>query len=55
MTIYESVKQEGRQEGIKIGEKKGIIKTATELKKAGADVELIMKTTGLTKKEIQKL
>jgi predicted transposase/invertase (TIGR01784 family) len=37
------------------GEKKGKLKTARELVKNGVDIDIIAKSTGLTREEIEKL
>ena len=37
------------------GMEEGIAQTAKRLKSAGADIELIIKATGLSEEEIQKL
>ena len=47
--------EKGIEKGIKEGEKKGITQTAKRLKAAGADMELIIKATGLSEEEIRKL
>ncbi len=44
-----------REEGRKEGEKKKVIKIAKNLLRNGVDIEIIIKSTGLTKEEIQKL
>ena len=47
--------KEGREEGIKEGIKEGNINTARRMKKANCEMSFIMKMTGLTKEEIEKL
>jgi hypothetical protein len=51
--------EKGKEEGIKIGEEKGIkkgkIETAKELLKMGIEIEKIAEATGLKKEEIEKL
>jgi len=58
-SILKSQKEDGIKEGIKEGIKKGIKKErltiAKELKKNGAALSLIIKSTGLTKEEIERL
>ena len=44
-----------REEGIRIGEKKGIIKVAQNAIIEGISVDGIMRITGLTEKEIDKI
>ncbi|MCP3660326.1 MAG: hypothetical protein GY830_08490 [Bacteroidetes bacterium] len=48
-------RQEGRQEGIEVGEKKGIEKLIVSMRKNGASMEFIQKTTGLLEKDIQQI
>ena len=50
-----TIREEAREDGIKEGEKKGVIQAAKGMKVAGADMELIRRSTGLSKKEIEKL
>ena len=55
--------EEGRKEGLKIGIKEGkaegamekAIETAKKLKENGVDIEIISKSTGLSKEEVEKL
>ena len=51
----EKGREEGIEKGIEKGKKDGITQTAKRLKAAGADMELIIKATGLSEEEIQKL
>ena len=51
MTIADKL----REEGIRIGEKKGIIKVAQNAIIEGISVDGIMRITGLTEKEIDKI
>lgn len=44
---------DGKEKGIKEGEKIGMLKTASNLLSEGIPIEIIMKTTHLTKNEIQ--
>ncbi len=44
-----------RDEGFEDGREEGINQTARRLKAAGADMELIIKATGLSEEEIRKL
>ena len=48
-------KELGRSEGIVLGRSEGIEKTAKEMKLNGADFDFIVKCTGLTKNQIEKL
>lgn len=50
-SIHKSQKEEGRKEGIKEGK----LLIAKEFKKNGASLNLIIKSTGLTKEEIEQL
>jgi predicted transposase/invertase (TIGR01784 family) len=47
--------EKGIEKGVEIGIEKGILKVAKALKESGIDIELIVKTTGLTGKEIEAL
>ncbi len=51
----ETAKKEGRQEGILEGASKRETEIARELKRNGVSVNMIEKTTGLTKEQIEKL
>lgn len=48
-------KEEGRMEGIEIGMQKGTINVAKNLISLGADISMIIKATGLTEDEINKI
>ena len=48
-------KEEGRKEGIAIGEERGVLKTARLMKQNGASVEFIKQCTGLSDEEIESL
>ena len=48
-------KEEGRKEGIAIGEERGVLKTARLMKQNGISVEQIKLCTGLTDEEIKNL
>ena len=48
-------KEEGREEGIAIGEERGVLKTARLMKQNGASVEFIKQCTGLSNEEIENL
>ena len=48
-------KEEGREEGIAIGEERGVLKTARQMKQKGIDWGLIQECTGLSDEEIQNL
>ena len=52
--IKEGIK-EGLEKGIKEGIKEGNINTARRMKNANCEMSFIMKMTGLTKEEIEKL
>jgi len=54
-SILKSQKEDGIKEGIKKGIKKERLTIAKELKKNGAALSLIIKSTGLTKEEIERL
>ena len=45
----------GEARGIEIGEARGRMKTALNLKKEGVSIYLIMKATGLSEEEIERL
>ncbi len=57
MTIAEKLKNEGKEEGIEIGEEKGIdlALTALEAFRAGKDLEEVMKLTGLERDKLLKI
>ena len=46
---------DGIEEGKKEGKKEGIAQTARRFKAAGVSLDIIIKATGLSKEEIQKL
>ena len=48
-------REEGMEKGIKKGMKKEKIEIAKSLKEAGVDIEIIIKSTSLSKEEIEKL
>jgi predicted transposase/invertase (TIGR01784 family) len=66
-TIAEEWIEEGKEIGIKIGEERGVklgekrgvklgkLETATELLKNGISMDIVIKSTGLSRKEIEKL
>jgi predicted transposase/invertase (TIGR01784 family) len=66
-TAKEEGREEGRQEGIMIGEEKGIkigeekgrqerdIEIAHQMKLEGLSIELIIKLTGLSREEVERL
>jgi predicted transposase/invertase (TIGR01784 family) len=45
-------REEGREEGIEIGEKKGKIETAKAMLAEGVDIEIICKATGLSPEQL---
>ena len=51
MTVYEEIKQEGRQEGIS----QGIAKVAVSALRNGIDIQTVAKFTGLDLVELEKL
>ena len=56
--IMQTLAEQLKQEGIKIGEEKGkeaLQKTAQNLLEMGIDIDKIAKATGLSKEEIEKL
>lgn len=55
--IYEQEQKDmwNREEEIRTAEEKGVLKTALNLKKLDAPIELIMEATGLSREEIEKL
>lgn len=54
-SMVETGKLEGRIEGRKEGRSEGILQTAKNLKSLNIDLETIVKATGLTREEIEKL
>ena len=62
-SVYSTGYEEGEARGIEIGEARGIeigeargrMKTALNLKKEGVSIYLIMKATGLSEEEIERL
>ena len=55
MNVAQQFKAEGRLEGIQQGKLEGILQTAKNMLKYGVSLDLIKKTTGLSKIEIEKL
>jgi predicted transposase/invertase (TIGR01784 family) len=53
--IREEARKEGREEGRKEGKEERSLEIAKELKKSGVSLELIAKSTGLSKEEIEKI
>lgn len=51
----EAARQEGIQKGRQEGKQEGILLVAKELKRNGLPIDLIEKSTGLTKEQIEKL
>jgi predicted transposase/invertase (TIGR01784 family) len=51
---YEKGLQEGLQQGLQEGEFKAKIETAKKMKKEGLSLDLIIKITGLSKKDLKK-
>ena len=50
-----TARREGKEEGIAIGEERGVLKTARLMKQNGASAEFIKQCTGLTEEEIKNL
>ena len=53
--VVTTARWEGKEEGIAIGEERGVLKTARLMKQNGASVEFIKQCTGLSDEEIQNL
>ena len=53
--VVNTAKEEGRDEGEKIGLEKGMEKVALKMKKMGKPIDEIILITGLTKEQIEKL
>ena len=53
--IHNSMMYEAKQKGIEEGLKQGSLETAKNLKKLGISIETIVKATGLSKEEVEKL
>ena len=53
--VVTTARREGREEGIAIGEERGVLKTARLMKQNGISVEQIKLCTGLTDEEIKNL
>lgn len=47
--------EEGKEEGIEIGEEKANLRVARNMLKDGLDLQMIIRYTGLTKEQIQSL
>ncbi len=54
-TLAQRLRDEGKQEGVKVGKLEGKIETARELLKNGVDIDIIAKATGFSREEIEKL
>ena len=54
-TAWREGKEEGRKEGVPIGEERGVLKTARLMKQNGISFEQIKLCTGLSDEEIQNL
>ena len=50
-----TAEKKGLEKGIAIGEERGVLKTARQMKQNGASVEFIKQCTGLSDEEIQNL
>ena len=55
MTIAEQLIQEGIKKGIEKGREEGKLEVVRNALKEGAEIDLIAKLTGLSKKEIEKI
>jgi predicted transposase/invertase (TIGR01784 family) len=55
MTVEQQLIEKGRKEGREEGERKKAIETAKKMKNDGVEINIIMKYTGLNKKDIEKL
>ncbi|EQB98209.1 hypothetical protein B738_26317 [Photorhabdus temperata subsp. temperata M1021] len=55
MTIAQRLEHKARQEGLQEGEKRGILKVAWAMMDMGIDCETIMKTTGLSRNELEQI
>nr|MCM6903293.1 hypothetical protein [Parabacteroides sp. AD58] len=53
--VVTTARREGKEEGIAIGEERGVLKTARQMKQKGIDLGLIQECTGLSDEEIQNL
>ncbi len=53
--VVTTARREGKEEGIVIGEERGVLKTARLMKQNGASVEFIKQCTGMTEEEIKNL
>ena len=53
--VVTTARREGKEEGIAIGEERGVLKTARLMKQNGASVEFIKQCTGLSNEEIENL
>ena len=53
--VVTTARREGKEEGIAIGEERGVLKTARLMKQNGASVEFIKQCTGLSDEEIESL
>ena len=53
--VVTTARREGKEEGIAIGEERGVLKTARLMKQNGASVEFIKQCTGMTEEEIKNL
>ena len=52
---YEQGKEEGREEGIKEGREEANIEAAKKLLQLGVDIDIIVKSTSLTKERVMEL
>ena len=53
--VVTTARREGKEEGIAIGEERGVLKTARLMKQNGASVGFIKQCTGMTEEEIKNL
>ncbi|MCP5107113.1 MAG: hypothetical protein GY950_27250, partial [bacterium] len=45
----------GEKRGVKIGKEKGKLEAAREFLRNGVDIDIVVKSTGFSRKEIEKL
>ena len=55
VSALENAEEKGIEIGKEIGKKKGTLEVAKNLLEAGVDIEIIIKTTGLKRNEIEEL
>lgn len=56
VTSWERIaKKEGKREGKREGKKEGKLEAAIEFLKNGVDIDLVVKSTGFSREEIERL